>query len=38
MGGSLEEHLNHLQDRAAGRLQTGQLDLLLPIQKRRESQ
>lgn len=38
MGGSLEEHLNYLQDRAAGRLQTGQLDLLLPIQKRRESQ
>lgn len=37
MGGSLEEHLNYLQDRAAGRLQTGQLDLL-PIQKRRESQ
>lgn len=33
MGGSLEEHLNYLQDRAAGRLQTGQLDLLLPIQK-----
>ncbi len=38
MGGSLEEHLNYLQDRAAGRPQTGQLDLLLPIQKRRESQ
>lgn len=38
IGGSLEEHLNYLQDRAAGRLQTGQLDLLLPIQKRRESQ
>lgn len=38
MSGSLEEHLNYLQDRAAGRLQTGQLDLLLPIQKRRESQ
>ena len=38
MGRSLEEHLNYLQDRAAGRLQTGQLDLLLPIQKRRESQ
>lgn len=38
MGGSLEEHLNYLQDRAAGRLQAGQLDLLLPIQKRRESQ
>lgn len=38
MGGSLEEPLNYLQDRAAGRLQTGQLDLLLPIQKRRESQ
>lgn len=38
MGGSLEEHLNYLQDRAAGRLQTGQLGLLLPIQKRRESQ
>ena len=38
MGGSLEEHLNYLQDRAAGRLQTGQLDLLLPIQKRMESQ
>lgn len=38
MGGSLEEHLNYLQDRAAGRLQTGQLDLLLPIQKRRKSQ
>ena len=38
MGGSLEEHLDYLQDRAAGRLQTGQLDLLLPIQKRRESQ
>ena len=38
MGGSLEEHLNYLQDRAAGRLQTQQLDLLLPIQKRRKSQ
>ena len=36
--GSLEKHLNYLQDRAAGRLQIGQLDLLLPIQKRRESQ
>ena len=31
MGGSLEEHLNYLQDRAAGRLQTGQLDATLAL-------